>query len=74
MTKDEIIKLAEQAGFSRTHSGGVQLWLCNKNDIERFASLVAEHEREACALACDDVGDFMLSQDYADAIRARSKE
>ncbi len=47
MTKDEIIEMAKGCGFSKTHSGDVQLWLCNKNDIERFAKLIAEHEREA---------------------------
>jgi len=31
-------------------------------------------EREACAKVCDDVGDFMLSEDYATAIRARSQQ
>ncbi len=34
----------------------------------------AAAEREACAKVCDDVGDFMLSEDYATAIRARSQQ
>ena len=49
MTQDEIIEMAEGCGFTRTHTGEVELWLCNKNDLERFAKLVAEREREACA-------------------------
>ncbi len=42
-------------------------------DAYAMANKMVEAEREACALACDDVGDFMLSQDYADAIRARGQ-
>jgi hypothetical protein len=41
MTKDEIIEMARQAEF-------VNLDLCS-SELERFAKLVAQHEREACA-------------------------
>jgi hypothetical protein len=41
MTHDEIIEMARQAEF-------VNLDLCS-SELERFAKLVAEHEREACA-------------------------
>jgi hypothetical protein len=37
MTKDEIIKLVEANGLTL------------QGDIEHFAELVAQHEREACA-------------------------
>jgi hypothetical protein len=40
MTQDEIIKMARQAEF-------VNLDLCS-SELERFAKLVAQHEREAC--------------------------
>jgi hypothetical protein len=45
MTQDEIIKMARQAGFSIAEgivTGGI-------TDVKRFAKLVAEKEREACA-------------------------
>lgn len=65
-------KLAEQAGikFSKNwgecYTGNVQL--------ERFAELVRQDEREACAKVCDD---WLLGRDdiceVAKTIRARSK-
>ena len=57
MTKEEIIEMAKQAGlmadgemwFSPTYgSGDVHI-----SHLESFAKLVAEHEREACALIAD---------------------
>lgn len=75
----EIIEMAEGCGFTRTHTGEVELWLCNKNDLERLAKLVddkaTEREREACAKEADkwskrddDVGAFI-----GKAIRARGE-
>lgn len=53
MTRDEIIKLAREAGLAallrdtqKTHEA-----------LERFAALVAAAEREACAKLCDDNAD-----------------
>lgn len=78
MTKDDNIKMAEEAGFSLTHSGMVQLWLANKKDIETFAKLVAAKERESLADLCETWFDPMwdeqnkAAQELASAIRARS--
>ena len=45
MTKEEIIKLAKQAGFERLgHTA--EDWVCHLEDIEEFIKLVAEKERE----------------------------
>ena len=56
MTQDEIIEMAKQAGIKRRtdefyseFSDGVYF-----DDLETFAKLVAEKEREACAKVCDD--------------------
>jgi hypothetical protein len=46
MTQDEIIEMARQAEF-------VNLDLCS-SELERFAKLVTQHEREACAKVCDE--------------------
>jgi hypothetical protein len=63
MTKEEIIKLAKQAGLDP------DLW--NYTDaFERFAKLVAAKEREACANICEE--KYYLA--VADAIRARGQE
>jgi len=44
MTRDDIIKMAREAGFNPVSYTGANLEL-----FERFAALVAAHEREACA-------------------------
>ena len=44
MTKEEIIEMAKQAGFSSAVGKHIAL----DDDLERFAKLVAQHEREAC--------------------------
>ena len=42
MTQDEIIEMARQAGFGNYTFEALSMF-------ERFAKLVAQHEREACA-------------------------
>ncbi|CAB4157080.1 hypothetical protein UFOVP748_2 [uncultured Caudovirales phage] len=67
MTRDEIIRMAREA----VAKPGIE----NEADaefLERFAALVAAHEREACAKLCEEHwkhgGNAM---ECADAIRAR---
>jgi hypothetical protein len=48
MTRDDIIKMAREAGFNPVSYTGANLEL-----FERFAALVAAHEREACAMEAD---------------------
>jgi hypothetical protein len=52
MTQDEIIEMAKQAGFD-PHDMSSD-FTCNLKDINSFAKLVAQHEREACALVCEN--------------------
>ena len=48
MNREDIIEMAREAGLDP------DLW--NYTDaFERFAALVAEHEREACAKVCEEV-------------------
>lgn len=68
MTKDEIIEMAREAGLRDCTCDGT------KGCLERFAALVAEKEREACAKACED--DAFVEQwkglaEAAKRIRAR---
>ena len=71
MTRDEIIRMAREAGVGR--------WDAQEVAIERFAALVAAAEREACALVCErrHVGDLtredMEARRCAEAIRARGE-
>jgi len=52
MNRDDIIRLAEQAGV---HEGGTANWV-NGNRWEQFAFLVAAAEREACAKVVEQAG------------------
>ena len=78
MTKDDIIKLAREAGFEKVvaiHPDGAKtVTVAPVPELLAFANLVAAHEREACAKVCDefqarDVG--MQPAECAGAIRAR---
>ena len=88
MTKDEMIELAKQAGFERlgVYAQFGDDWVSFTEDLETFAKLVAEKEREACAEICDG---FYLSwidiqgryefmgegaSECAGAIRAKGQE
>ena len=80
MTRDDIIRMAREAGVPDS-------WDLNWFDpyYERFANLVAEAEREACAALCfqmwdkwmrrTDINDGVCpdGKDCAAAIRARGQ-
>jgi hypothetical protein len=80
MNRETIIKLAREAGLidfrDALSSHYVQAVL---DDLEHFAKLVAEHEREACATLADVEADewgsnsdgCYASRNIAAAIRAR---
>lgn len=77
MTQDEIIFMAKQSGLVKRHD--CQEWVCNTNDLEAFAKLVEQHEREACAQVCEKgqvSNSCCLNSTFnaADAIRARGKK
>jgi hypothetical protein len=65
MTQDEVLKMAKQAGFSSAVGKHIAL----DDDLERFAKLVAQHEREACA----KVAENTKAPFTATAIRARGQ-
>ena len=65
MTREEIMQMGRQAGsFIELAQEKDLLWL------ERFAKLVAQHERQACAKWLEDVVD---APNWADVIRARGQ-
>ena len=51
MTRDEIIRMAREAECEETW--GMDAFRFSVEELERFAALVAAHEREACAIVCD---------------------
>ena len=70
MDREEIIRMAREAGIGPVYG---------YESIERFAALVAAHEREACAKVCEILeaeddsfyAEFSGAIDCATAIRAR---
>jgi hypothetical protein len=80
MTKDEIIKLATEAGLCYPSNGFVD-WIDAGPSLPElifFASLVAELEREKCARICDELDQKLWEETgepmsgYGEAIRERS--
>ena len=69
MTQDEIIEMAESCGWDKGNTWD-DCMRCSPFNIEAFAKLVAQHEREACAKWLEDVVD---SPNWADVIRARGQ-
>jgi hypothetical protein len=75
-----IKELAEQAGWGQGESYDDCI-ACSPFDLEKFASLVAAHEREECAKLFESIqqdntslgGIHFLLHDTAKVIRARSK-
>ena len=75
---ERIKELAEVAGFDF-----IELWdgyavECDDDQLQRFAELVRQDEREACAKLCDDLADLNdWADSYADkcaeAIRGRTE-
>jgi hypothetical protein len=73
MTQDDIIRMAQEAGFAEWHgTDDVRFVLV----IERFFQLVAAHEREECAKVCEELADQFHAHaaDCAAAIRARGNK
>ncbi len=75
---ERIRELAEQAGFDDIDEHGVYVvdsFIDSR--LERFAELIRQDEREACAKVCDDLDDVIMYElagwQYGDAIRGRTK-
>ena len=75
MTQDEIIDMAKQAGIEEAYSLKHNQYLVRFKDgsLEVFAKLVAEAEREACALLCYEQRKNWDALACADAIRAGTR-
>lgn len=72
MTKDDIIRMAREAGLN-VEQGFLLRVTGIDEDLERFAALVAAAEREACAKVCDGWTHADGDQ-CAAAIRARGND
>jgi len=70
MTRDDIIRMAREAGFRFSDEEGPLLanhaeW--QRQLFERFAALVAAAEREACAKVCEDASKPHEGEMHSDA-------
>ena len=55
MDREDIIRMAREAGFEVYET---DVWITDgwwTEELEHFAALVAAHEREACAKACEEL-------------------
>jgi hypothetical protein len=75
MTKDEIIEmLRASCDKDRVDPEQNGFWVIVTEELEAFAKLVAEKEREECAKVCDEYAiglERNYSEIIADKIRAR---
>ena len=76
MDREDIIRMAREAGCkpfrSPKHWDDVQVF-ATPDVLERFAVLVAAHEREACAKAVEDYCGAWDDEGYALATAIRSR-
>lgn len=83
MTQDEIIEMAKAAGaanfYPKKQTVKADNYLVGQEFLERFAKLVADKEREACAMLVESNADACVTHGVAQmclysnasAIRAR---
>lgn len=65
MTREDIVRMAKEAGMESFD-------ICV--ELDDFAKLVAQHEREACAKVCEAMNWYMDDgEECAAAIRARGQ-
>ncbi len=80
MDREEIIRMAREAGLVRTGDKWVEPARWGVTELVHFANLVAAaaraEENEACAKVCDgmDHNGVMIAADCAAAIRARGEK
>ena len=74
---ERIKELAEQSGFEVVKTNdGFAIWTdegWNTDSLERFAELVRQEEREACAKLCEAYIAPSIGKEIAAAIRGRTE-
>ncbi len=72
MTRDDILMMAKEAGIDAWWDSGDENRDVLQDHLERFAALVAAHEREQCAKIVEHYTGAWSDQGYAltQAIRA----
>jgi len=75
MKQEDIIAMAREAGFAERDAMFRVAFVANKNNLERFAALVAAAENEACAVTADEHMQECEGKSFGvgKAIRARGQ-
>ena len=74
MNRDDIIRMAREAGDYLVDKRGREDFIFDSYGIERFAALVAAAEREACAVMINILQKSGIGEEHlVEAIRARGQ-
>lgn len=82
MKHEDIIAMVQEAVIAFPNANPFDFRLIRIQTIERFAVLVAAHEREACSRICEALGNnaeideiaYLALREADEAIRARGQE
>ena len=80
--KPDIYAMVQEAIIEFPNANSFDFRLIRSQTIERFAELVAAHEREACSRICETLGNnaeideiaYLALREADEAIRARGQE
>ena len=70
---EQNLELAAQAGLQQRFDNPNEIW-GYRADLERFAELVRQDEREACAKLCEEQWSLATAHHAAELIRARGEK
>lgn len=81
MNREDIICMVQETIFAHPNDNPFDFQIKTIEQLQYFASLVADAEREACAKACEEVAEAVTYQrnsqaaadKCAEAIRARGQ-
>ncbi len=73
MKLDELEKMAKETAAFGVHPSGEFIYSFYTEQLQAFAKLIAEHERQECALLCYEQRKHWDALACADAIRAGTK-
>jgi hypothetical protein len=73
MNREDVVRIGREVGLPHWYD---TKGLVNEKQLIKFAKLIAQHEREACAKVCEQTNDgtpYNLAEACAEAIRARGQ-
>jgi hypothetical protein len=73
MTLKELEKMAQETAAFGVHPSGEYIYSFYTEQLQAFAKLVAQHEREACAKVCEEYVGYGRRVEFAATIRARGQ-